>query len=1746
MACLPASIRAQCPVIVSAGDDIYGCGVPLFTTLDGSISGDYLSFTWSPTTGMTGANTLTPNVSVNQPTRYVLRVRAINTNENLVTNGDFEQGNTGFTSDYIYNPGFQQFPWSTYDVTTVSAYAGCTDHTGGGNLMSLDGSDIPDQLVWCQSVNVTPNTEYVLSAWMTATSGCAPYAQLEFTINGTVVGLAGVSPTACQWTNFTGVWNSGNNTVADICIEDILVTGSCNDFGIDDIGLFPVCILTDTVLVQPIQVIAQANPPTVFIPCEGTPIPLNGNGSSTGPPITYLWETLGGNIVSGETTLQPVVDASGVYTLTVTHDYGSGVCSQTAEVQVVPNPNPLIVFTLQPPPLGCPGAPVVLGATSNQGSVTYSWSTIDGNIVSGASTQNPIVNAVGTYEVTVTNTLTGCTAVAAVSTQLTTNPIQALIAPPQPLGCGGNTITLTGSSNQGGVGYTWSTPNGNIVSGQFSPNAVVNQPGTYQLLVINPVSGCTDTASVVVATAADPPIAMASASGAISCTTPTVSLMATGSSAGPSIAYSWSTPDGVILSGQGDSVAVAGAAGMYVLAVTNTSNNCTTLDTVQVVGDTFPPLIAIVPHSPLTCLADTLLLAATVMPPGSIRTWYTPEGDILISGDSTANPVVAAPGIYTLTALNPENGCSASASDTVLANQQVPLVTLLAEDTLSCQHPVATLSSVGSSPGAYQWVGPGLLSGVNGPEATADAPGLYTLIITDTLNGCRDSASVELLADDNAVVIRMQVPDTLTCVQTSVSLDASGSTSGVYTWYNPAGNAISGASGQTLDVDSPGVYTLQVFSPANGCTAVRTVQVIERAEPPNISIGMPDTLTCLSPEIVLEAQVAAGQGQADPVYLWSAAGGGQIVGGTDAASVVVDKPGQYALTVLDPSNGCTAVAAVDVWSDQAAPVVAILMPDTLTCARNQVIIGLLQPEPGTVYGWTTATGQFISGQTGPTPVVGAPGTYTVTATNPLNGCTAVDSVQVRSEALLPEVGLSLPDTLTCNQPVIALAGAVPAGAPYAYMWSGPGILTGQGTTLVQVNQPGPYALVVSDTTNGCSATRSILVAADQVAPLAVIPLPEVLTCDRTQVLLSVQPTDPGYVYQWTASLGGVLTAGANTSAALAGAPGLYRVTVTNPVNGCADTASAEVVADTLAPQVAMGPPPVISCLATTVFLTIYIAPVGLPTSFSWTTTDGIILQGADSDQPLIGAPGTYRVLVRNQTNGCTAEDLVLVGGSIIPPDVDAGASAALTCSAPLQVLGGVVLPSTALLSWSGPGVVLGGNTSTPTVNQPGTYTLTATDPLNGCTATDTVLVRADTLRPEAVVAQPGPITCMQQVLTLDATGSDAGSGIAVLWTGPGLVTGANTYLPMVDAAGTYIMRITNTLNGCTVSIAVQVTANLSPPVANAGPGGVLHCTQNTVILSGSAVPADVSFNWTASTGGVLLSGAGSATAVAGSEGVYVLQVRRTDNGCIGMDSVVVSRAPEPAMALVVEQPGCRQPTGLVEVQVASGTVPPVAYALGTALPFGVDPVFEGLPPGTYTVVLKDGYGCTVAEVVELLAPPLPILQLPEVYSIALGDEVLLVPEVVAASAVTWQWAPPGGLSCSDCPRPTAAPPQTSVYVVTVTDEQGCTASATTRVSVDRKRRVYVPNIFSPDDDGLNDFFTVYAKAALEVEQLSVYDRWGGLVWEGRNLSVGDDLTGWDGRSRGVPAGPAVYVWVARLRFQDGEVEVFSGDVTLVR
>jgi gliding motility-associated-like protein len=117
----------------------------------------------------------------------------------------------------------------------------------------------------------------------------------------------------------------------------------------------------------------------------------------------------------------------------------------------------------------------------------------------------------------------------------------------------------------------------------------------------------------------------------------------------------------------------------------------------------------------------------------------------------------------------------------------------------------------------------------------------------------------------------------------------------------------------------------------------------------------------------------------------------------------------------------------------------------------------------------------------------------------------------------------------------------------------------------------------------------------------------------------------------------------------------------------------------------------------------------------------------------------------------------------------------------------------------------------------------------------------------------------------------------------------------------------------------------------------------------------------------------------------------------------------------------------------------------------------------------------------------------------------------------------------------------------VTDLFGCTAADGVTVLIDKRRPVFVPNVFSPNNDGLNDLFSVFAGPSVTVvKSFLVFNRWGETVYEYYDFEPNNPALGWDGRHRDKTLDPAVFTWFAEIEFIDGEVELFEGDVVLMR
>ncbi|MCF8244407.1 MAG: gliding motility-associated C-terminal domain-containing protein [Saprospiraceae bacterium] len=253
----------------------------------------------------------------------------------------------------------------------------------------------------------------------------------------------------------------------------------------------------------------------------------------------------------------------------------------------------------------------------------------------------------------------------------------------------------------------------------------------------------------------------------------------------------------------------------------------------------------------------------------------------------------------------------------------------------------------------------------------------------------------------------------------------------------------------------------------------------------------------------------------------------------------------------------------------------------------------------------------------------------------------------------------------------------------------------------------------------------------------------------------------------------------------------------------------------------------------------------------------------------------------------------------------------------------------------------------------------------------------------------------------------------------------------------------------------------------------------------------------------------------------------------------------PQIGPVLEEPRCfGEENGEIHLNLSGGIEPYLVSGDGGQFSFQEKMV--GLASGNHKIVVKDSIECMAQLEVYLPQPPPFEVYASESQTLALGESVRLdVQATLPVSSI--EWLPSDGLSCSDCPNPEAMPLNSTNYNVQAVSEKGCLAENVVALVVEKEEDVYVPTAFSPDGDGINDFFTLYpGRSVMKVKQLNAFDRWGEEVFGIWNAAPFHPSTHWYGDFRGMPVQPGVFVWMAEIEYIDGRTAMLKGEVVLMK
>jgi gliding motility-associated-like protein len=150
-------------------------------------------------------------------------------------------------------------------------------------------------------------------------------------------------------------------------------------------------------------------------------------------------------------------------------------------------------------------------------------------------------------------------------------------------------------------------------------------------------------------------------------------------------------------------------------------------------------------------------------------------------------------------------------------------------------------------------------------------------------------------------------------------------------------------------------------------------------------------------------------------------------------------------------------------------------------------------------------------------------------------------------------------------------------------------------------------------------------------------------------------------------------------------------------------------------------------------------------------------------------------------------------------------------------------------------------------------------------------------------------------------------------------------------------------------------------------------------------------------------------------------------------------------------------------------------------------------------------------------------------------------QLFANGASFYTWTPVGSLNDPNSPAPIATPKETTNYIVSGTDSNGCVARDTVKVTVDYRDNLLIPTGFTPNGDGRNDYFKVVNASFQRLIEFRVFNRWGQEVF-----STSDITQGWDGTWKGVAQPVGTYSYLIRVAYPDGNVERYKGEVSLIR
>jgi gliding motility-associated-like protein len=1141
----------------------------------------------------------------------------------------------------------------------------------------------------------------------------------------------------------------------------------------------------------------------------------------------------------------------------------------------------------------------------------------------------------------------------------------------------------------------------------------------------------------------------------------------------------------------------------------------------------------------------------------------------------TATPTnTATPTVYTVTGTN-VNGCTNKATVSITVNQ-TPTVTVSGgggNAQIICGGGLVNTSVTGitfvSTPaGNISWSNSninlgGPLSSVSGigniasypaPSVSVQTVGTVTASAIASGSGCPSTNNTQLIYTITINPIPGAATPTITPASCGVNdgtiIGANGTGGSTYQYSWDGGATFSSVSSYT---NGAGTYPLEIKDVVTGCIFSKNFTL------PNAGAPAPPTVTASSSSVCIggTATLTVNAPIAGTTYSWTPSTGTPGTGNTFTVTIPNGSLNPFTVDVTSTAANCTGVAATTSIAVNQLPTPSISNSTSQICNLTSTTLTVTPNTGGYSYQWGNAGGAIV-GAPKDTLTVSAAGVYSVTVTNTVTGCQASTSnngtITVNPLPIIDVTDVNSTPS-NCNSPtgtITNITYTVNGTGTYVWTDNATGNVVGGNTPTLSNVPAGNYCVQITDANTCVKKFCSIPVinAGAPAQPVLTASLQDTIYCNGTgPKTLTVTVANSGTVtptVNWYDASNAILISNSNTYTPVSLPVGTTTLYVTATANGCSSTGKPVTITINPLPTYTLTGNSYTVCAGGSQTLTI--SGTGINT-YTW--SPAATLTGVNTANPTASPTATTVYSVTGtDANGCSNNTPATASVNVIAsPNLVLSAGSYSICTGSSQTLSA---SGVSTYTWLPATNLTGANTATPVANPTTTTVYTVTGTSNGCapSAPLTLTLTVNSL-PVINLAADSYTICSGNSQTFTVSGANT-----FTWAPATDLVGINSATPTANPTTSTVYSVTGTdLNGCTGLMPATVTLTVNqPPVLVLSADSYSVCSGNTQAFSATGANT---YTWTPST---TLTGANTANPTANATATTVYTVNGSNNGCLSgsPQTVTLTVDPNPSVNIsnqVLDTAKCGHLTGGVTGVTVVGGTPNFSYQwynANGAVPGETSLTLSNVAAGLYTLQVTDANGCTTNLASSATSFSVPAsasvhAQFSTNPSSATGDIPLVVnftnTSTTTNGALTyiWNFGDPAA-TFSTTVNANFTYTQAGSYTATLVAENGlCKDTARVVIVAETPTTIVIPNIFSPNGDGINDEFFIKSTGLISLT-CDIFNRWGQLL---HTLTAPDQS--WDGITpNGDKAPEGTYMYIFQAMDSTGKEYKQQGTLMLVR